>query len=75
MPVRVASRRPIARIPLAKTILVAALMMAGLVVGAFLCIFEFAFYNSGGSWTPLGGLGHRNRRMVRLGDCFFPAES
>jgi hypothetical protein len=52
VPVRVASRRPIARIPLAKTVLVAALMMAGLVVGAFLCIFEIAFYNSGGSWTP-----------------------
>ena len=52
VPVRVASRRPIARIPLIQTVLVAALMMAGLVVGAFLSIFEFGFYNLGGGWTP-----------------------
>ena len=52
VPVRVASRRPMARIPLIKTVLVAALMMAGLVVGAFLCIFELGFYNLAGSWTP-----------------------
>ncbi len=52
VPVRVASRRPVERIPLAKTVLVTALMMAGLVVGAFLSIFEFGFYNSGGGWTP-----------------------
>ena len=52
VPVRVASRRPMAHIPLMRTVLVAALMMAGLVVGAFLCIFEFGFYNSGGGWTP-----------------------
>jgi len=46
VPVRVASRRPMARIPLMQTVLVAALMMAGLVVGAFLSIFELLFYNS-----------------------------
>jgi hypothetical protein len=52
VPVRVASRRPMSRRPLILTVLVAALMMAGLVVGAFLCIFEFGFYNLGGGWTP-----------------------
>jgi hypothetical protein len=51
VPVRVASRRPVTRLPLIKTVLVAALMMAGLVAGAFLCIFEFGFYNQVSSWT------------------------
>ena len=62
VPVRVASRRPMARIPLIKTVLVAALMMAGLVVGAFLCIYEVLFFNpnsssNGSSWTvPIIGI-------------------
>lgn len=51
VPVRVANRRPMARIPLIKTVLAAALMMAGLIVGAFFSIFEFGFYDSIGDWV------------------------
>jgi hypothetical protein len=43
VPVRVASRRPMTRLPLALTILVGALMMGLLVYGAFYSLYEFAF--------------------------------
>lgn len=59
VPVRVASRRPLTRRPLAFTVLTAALMMGLLGLGAFLSIYEFGFHEQGGPWTlwTAGGLG------------------
>jgi hypothetical protein len=51
VPVRVASRRPVTRNPLAITIASGALMMSALVVGAFCSIYEFGFHEAGGHWT------------------------
>jgi hypothetical protein len=51
VPVRVASRRPIARRPLAMTVLAGAGMMAALLVGVFCCIYEFGFHDAGGHWV------------------------
>lgn len=47
VPVRVASRRPVTQEPLWMTILAGALMMAGLVTGAALSIWEFLFRDKG----------------------------
>jgi hypothetical protein len=81
VPVRVASRRPVTRNPLAITIVTGALMMSALVVGAFCSIYEFGFHEAGGHWTiwmALGlGLGawcgwgwifFRMSRMAETGD-------
>ncbi len=51
VPVRMASRRPMTRRPLAMTVLAGAAMMAALLVGAFCCIYEFGFHGAGGHWT------------------------
>ena len=51
VPVRVASRRPVTRRPLAMTVLAGAAMMAALLVGAFCSIYEFGFHDAGGHWT------------------------
>ena len=56
-PVRVASRRPVTRRPLAMTIAAGALMMSALVVGAFCSIYEFGFHDAGGHWTVWTALG------------------
>ncbi len=47
VPVRVASRRPMTRLPLALTVLASALMMGGLLAGAFCSIYEFALGEKG----------------------------
>jgi hypothetical protein len=57
VPVRVASRRPVTRAPLAITIVTGALMMSALVVGAFCSIYEFGFHDAGGHWTVWTALG------------------
>ena len=57
VPVRVASRRPVTRRPLAMTIGAAVLMMSALVVGAFCSIYEFGFHEAGGYWTIWTALG------------------
>jgi hypothetical protein len=57
VPVRVASRRPVTRNPLAITIVTGALMMSALVVGAFCSIYEFGFHDAGGHWTIWTALG------------------
>jgi hypothetical protein len=51
VPVRVASRRPIARRPLAMTVLAGAGMMAALLVGMFCSIYEFGFHDARGHWV------------------------
>ena len=57
VPVRVASRRPVTRRPLAMTIGAGALMLSALVVGAFCAIYEFGFHDAGGHWTLWTALG------------------
>jgi hypothetical protein len=57
VPVRVESRRPVTRRPLAMTIAAGALMMSALVVGAFCSIYEFGFHDAGGHWTIWTALG------------------
>jgi hypothetical protein len=57
VPVRVASRRPVTRRPLATTVLAGATMMSALVVGAFCSIYEFGFHDTGGHWTIWTALG------------------
>jgi hypothetical protein len=46
VPVRVASRRPMSRCPLALTVLTGGLMMGGLVTGTIYSLCEFAFANN-----------------------------
>ena len=62
VPVRVAGRRPVTRLPLALTILAGGLMMGGLVSGALFSLFEFAFAQQAlekpfGSWSTWFAIG------------------
>lgn len=50
VPVRFASRRPMARLPLALTVLAGGLMMGGLVTGAICSLYEFAFRDKSEDW-------------------------
>jgi hypothetical protein len=57
VPVRFASRRPMARRPLALTILAGGLMMEGLVTGAIYSLIEFALRAEGGDWKNWTAIG------------------
>ena len=62
VPVCVAGRRPVTRLPLALTILAGGLMMGGLVSGALFSLFEFALaqealerpFNNWSTWFAIG---------------------
>lgn len=59
VPVRFASRRPMARRPLTLTVLAGGLMMGGLVAGTICSLYEFAVRDKGESWIwwAASGLG------------------